>query len=261
MSINLEGRAAVVTGGSRGIGRGIAWRLAESGADVLVVARKEAELKALAAEADAAFLPGRVEVFAANAGDPDQAEAAVEFAMRTFGSLSILVNNAATNPFFGNLVDLDPQRAGKIVDVNQFGPLAWIGSAWRAWMAANGGVVVNISSIGAFGVERGIGYYNATKAAAIHMTRQLAWELAPRVRVNSIAPGIVKTHLSRALWEGREEQLLRGVPLGRFGQPEDIAEAALFLVSDAASWVTGQTLAVDGGALAGPAFDLEDGND
>lgn len=253
--IDLKGRTALVTGGSRGIGRSIAWALASSGANVLITSRKQADLDGVVADAEEARLPGAIAAYAANSGVPGQAEAAVAFALGHFGALDILVNNAAANPYFGNLVDLDPARAAKTVAVNQYGPLVWIANAWRAWMEQHGGTILNISSIGAFGTEPGIGYYNATKAAAEYLTRQLAYELAPRVRVNSVAPGIVKTYFSRALWEGREEQILRSVPMGRFGEPEDIANAALFLVSDAAAWITGQTLAVDGGSLVVPAAD------
>jgi len=247
---DFRGRAAVVTGGSRGIGRGIAWALAASGADVVISSRKQQDLDKVAAEA--AGLPGRIVPFAANAGDPEAAEAAIACAISTFGAVDILVNNAATNPFYGNLVDLDPARADKIVKVNQFGVVSWVASAWRAWMSQHGGVILNITSAGGFGVDRGIGYYNATKAAVIHLTRQLAAELSPAVRVNSIAPGVVRTDMSRALWEGRETELVGSIPLGRFGEPEDIAAAALFLLSDHASWITGQTLVVDGGVSARP---------
>lgn len=256
--IDLRGRTAVVTGASRGIGRAIALRLAECGADVLLTSRKQEDLERVAREAEAASVPGRVAAFAANAGDPDQAAAAIDFAMDTFGSIDLLVNNAATNPFFGDLVDLDPARARKTVEVNQYGPLAWIGNAWRAWMSEHGGAVVNIASIGAYGVEPGIGFYNATKAANVYLVRQLAWELAPRVRVNGIAPGLVRTHLSRALWENREQQFLDHIPLQRFGEPEDVADATAFLLSDSASWITGQVLSVDGGSLAAPPSGIDD---
>jgi NAD(P)-dependent dehydrogenase (short-subunit alcohol dehydrogenase family) len=119
-------------------------------------------------------------------------------------------------------------------------------------MAERGGAIVNIASVGGLATEPGIGYYNATKAAVIHLTRQFAAELAPTVRVNAIAPGIVRTQLARALWEPHEDALNRALPLGRIGEPEDIAAAAVFLAGTGASWLTGQTLVVDGGALVRP---------
>ena len=165
-----------------------------------------------------------------------------------FGSLDILVNNAATNPYFGPIIDIDQGRADKTVQVNQSGYLEWTQAAWRAGMAEHGGTVLNIASVGGLTVEGGIGWYNVTKAAVIHLTSQLAGELGPQVRVNAIAPGLVKTELARALWEPGEEPSPAPAPR-RLGEPEDIANAALFLCSDAASWITGHTLVVDGGAL------------
>jgi NAD(P)-dependent dehydrogenase (short-subunit alcohol dehydrogenase family) len=166
-----------------------------------------------------------------------------------FGSVDVLVNNAATNPYYGPLIDLDTPRADKTVRVNQTGYLEWARSAWRAGMSDQGGVVLNLASIGGLTVEGGLGWYNVTKAAVIHLTSQLAGELGPLVRVNALAPGLVKTEMARALWESGEESIARRLPLRRLGEVEDIANAALFLCSDAASWITGHTLVIDGGAL------------
>ena len=172
--------------------------------------------------------------------------------MARFGRVDVLVNNAATNPYHGDLLDLDLPRAEKTVRVNQYGMIAWTRCAWRAWMAEHGGAVVNIASVGGLIVDPHIGYYNATKAAMLHMTRQLAYELGPRARVNAIAPGLIKTELARAVWEVREPILTAKLPLRRLGTVEDVANAALFLASDASSWMTGQTLVLDGGATALP---------
>jgi NAD(P)-dependent dehydrogenase (short-subunit alcohol dehydrogenase family) len=185
----------------------------------------------------------------ANAGDPDQADACVAATVDAFGSVDILVNNAATNPYYGPIIELDTGRADKTVRVNQSGYLEWAQSAWRAGMADHGGVILNLASIGGMTVEGGIGWYNVTKAAVIHLTSQLAGELGPAVRVNALAPGLVKTEFARALWEPGEEAISKRLPLRRLGVPEDVANAALFLCSDAASWITGQTLVVDGGSL------------
>jgi NAD(P)-dependent dehydrogenase (short-subunit alcohol dehydrogenase family) len=166
-----------------------------------------------------------------------------------FGAVDILVNNAATNPYYGPIIELDTGRADKTVRVNQTGYLEWAQAAWRSHQAEHGGVILNLASIGGLSVEGGIGWYNVTKAAVIHLTRQLAGELGPGVRVNGLAPGLVKTQFARALWEPAEETIAGRLPLRRLGEPADIANAALFLCSDAASWITGHTLVIDGGAL------------
>ena len=248
MELSLSGKVALVTGASRGIGKAIARAYADAGASVLLSSRKQDALEAAAAE-----IGGDVDVVAANAGDPVQAASAVDRCMERFGGLDILVNNAATNPYFGPMIDIDLERYDKTWDVNVRGPLVWTQLAWRAAMAERGGSVINIASVGGLSVEPGIGIYNATKAALIHVTKGLAAELAPSVRVNAIAPGLVKTDMARALWEPAEERIAASMPLGRLGEPADIADAALFLASDLASWVTGHTLVVDGGALLGPA--------
>jgi NAD(P)-dependent dehydrogenase (short-subunit alcohol dehydrogenase family) len=248
MDIRLDGQVALVTGASRGIGKAIATVLAESGAQVVLSSRKQDALEAAAAEID-----GETSVFAANAGDPDQAAAAVAHAIDTFGRVDVLVNNAATNPYMGPSIDIDLPRYDKTWDVNLRGPLVWTQECWKAWMRSHGGTVVNIASIGGMSVEPSIGIYNTTKAALIHLTKVLAADLSPGVRVNGIAPGLVKTDMARALWEPAEEQISRRTPLARLGEPEDIAHAALFLASELSSWMTGHTLVVDGGALIRPA--------
>jgi NAD(P)-dependent dehydrogenase (short-subunit alcohol dehydrogenase family) len=248
MDVRVEGRVALVTGASRGIGRAIAEGLAASGASVMLSSRKLVDLETAAAEIRAATRAD-VGVFAANVGEPDQAEACVAATVERFGGVDILVNNAATNPYFGPTLEIDVGRFDKTVAVNWRGPLLWTQAAWRASLAERGGVVLNIASIGGSSVEPSIGVYNGTKAAIMHLTRQLALELSPGVRVNAIAPGLVKTDMARALWEPNEEAIARHTPVGRLGEPTDIANAAVFLCSDAASWITGTTLVVDGGAL------------
>jgi NAD(P)-dependent dehydrogenase (short-subunit alcohol dehydrogenase family) len=247
MDLGLDGKVALITGGSRGIGKAIAARFAEAGARVMISSRK-----AEALEEAADSMEGDVVWFAANAGDRDEAAACVNAAVERLGGLDILVNNAATSPYFGPLMDLDGPRAAKTVQVNQEAVLVWTQLAWRAAMAEGGGSVINMASIGGLSVEPSIGWYNVTKAAVIHLTRHLAVELAPKVRVNALAPGLVKTDLARALWEPSERAIAARLPLRRLGEPDDVAKAALFLASDAASWITGQTLVVDGGAMVNP---------
>jgi len=249
MQISLEGKVALVTGASRGIGKAIAGAFAGSGASVMLSSRKQDALDAAADE-----IGGDTAVFAANAGEPDQIAACVAATVERFGRVDILVNNAATNPYMGRAIDIDLPRFDKTWQVNYRGPVVWAQEAWRASMADHGGNILNIASVGGLSVETSIGHYNVTKAALIHLTRTLAADLAPGVRVNAIAPGLVKTVFARALWEPAEEAIARRMPLRRLGEPDDIANAALFLVSDMASWITGQTLVVDGGALLGPSL-------
>jgi NAD(P)-dependent dehydrogenase (short-subunit alcohol dehydrogenase family) len=197
-----------------------------------------------------ASMPGDVGSFAANAGDPDAPRTCVAATIARFGAVDVLVNNAATNPYYGPLVGLDPAAADKTVQVNMRGLVLWTRAVWEAWMSEHGGNIINISSAGAYVTSHNLGYYNATKAAAVHLTRSLALELGPNVRVNAIAPGLVHTDMSEVLVTRFGDELAAKQPLKRLGVPEDIAAAALFLVSDAASWITGHTLTVDGGALA-----------
>lgn len=249
MQIRLEGKVALITGGSRGLGRAMAAAFADAGASVTISSRKAEDLQETADS-----LGKGVQWFAANAGDDEDAIACVEATIERFGRVDILVNNAATNPYRGPIIALDKPRADKTVQVNQWGPLVWSQAAWRGSMEEHGGTILNIVSGGAFGVVPMVGWYGATKAALVHTTRQLANELAPKVRVNAISPGFIKSGMNRGTWERTsDEELALRSPLQRLGTPDDIAYAALFLVSDLAGWITGQTLTVDGGSsVSGP---------
>jgi NAD(P)-dependent dehydrogenase (short-subunit alcohol dehydrogenase family) len=255
VEIRLDGKVALVTGGSRGIGQAIAATFAECGAKVVISSRKLDGLERSAAEIRERVPGAEIEVFAAHAGDPQAAHDCVEFAVQRFGTVDILVNNAATNPHYGNIVDVDVPRFDKTVEVNLRGPLVWTQEVWRQAMnpeaAKPGGSVVNLSSVSGLQYNDPIGVYGATKAALIHQTKHLAGELAPTVRVNAIAPGLVKTDFARMLWEGAPDDAKYPWPMQRLGLPQDIANAALFLVSDLASWITGEVLVVDGGAMVG----------
>lgn len=247
MELRLDGKVALITGASKGIGKAIAAAYAASGASVMISSRKADALEAAAKDID-----GDVAWFAANAGDPEATGACVAATMDRFGAIDIVVNNAATNPYMGPTLGISESQADKTVQVNLRGVVTVTRQCWEASLKDRGGVVINVSSAGGLQVDRGaIGYYNATKAALLHLTRQLAAELAPGVRVNAIAPGLVKTDFARALWEPDEQAVARHMPLQRLGEPEDIAGAAVFLASDAASWITGATLVVDGGLLLG----------
>ncbi|ACY99507.1 MULTISPECIES: SDR family oxidoreductase [Thermomonospora] len=254
MQTGLQGKTALITGASRGIGKASAMALAAEGANVVLSSRKQEALDEVAAEIRAAHPEVGVLAKAAHVGDAEQAAACMDAAIAEFGGIDVLVNNAGTNPYYGPMVDIDAARAAKTVEVNQFSIVQWTSLAWKKSMAERGGVIVNMASIGGMVTEGGIGYYNATKAAVIHLTRQFAVELAPKVRVNAIAPGLVKTHLARALWEPHEERISKALPLGRLGEPEDIANVVVFLAGDASSWMTGQTIVVDGGSIVRPSI-------
>jgi NAD(P)-dependent dehydrogenase (short-subunit alcohol dehydrogenase family) len=166
----------------------------------------------------------------------------------------MLVGNVGINPVFGPLVDLDLDAFRKILDTNVVSTLGLVQEAWRAWMAEHGGSVLIVASVAGLKSSQGIAAYGVSKAALINLTTQLAVELGPKVRVNAVAPAVVKTRFAEALFTGREEQVTAGYPVGRLGVPEDVGEAAAYLLGDGAGWVTGQTLVLDGGALSrGPA--------
>jgi NAD(P)-dependent dehydrogenase (short-subunit alcohol dehydrogenase family) len=192
-------------------------------------------------------MSGETAVFAANAGDPDAARACVAATVERFGGLDILVNNAATNPYLGPTLGVDRPRFDKTVQVNLAGPLFWSQAAWEATMAERSGVIVNVASVGGLRAEPGLGVYNVTKAALIHLTKQLASELGP-TRVVGVAPGLVDTDFSAVLVQNVGERMAATLPLRRLGEPEDIAHLVTFLASDLASWITGETFVIDGGA-------------
>jgi NAD(P)-dependent dehydrogenase (short-subunit alcohol dehydrogenase family) len=243
--LRVDGKVALVTGGTKGIGRAIAETLVAAGAAVCVTARRQEELDETVRTLRAAG--GNATCHAGSVGDPEAVEAGVAHCLAELGGLDILVNNAATNPWYGPVVAADLGAVAKTWRTNQEGPLRYVQAAWNAAMADKGGVVLNMSSVGGLRPSAGIGIYNISKAALIHMTKQLAIELAPTVRVNALAPGIIKTSFSRALYEADEAGTAARQPMGRLGTPDDVAAAALFLVSDASSWMTGEVLVVDGG--------------
>jgi NAD(P)-dependent dehydrogenase (short-subunit alcohol dehydrogenase family) len=243
----LDGRTALVTGGSRGIGLAIAQSLVDRGARVVLTARKP---EALAEAVTALGGPDVAVAVTGNAGDAEHRASAVRTAVETFGSLDMLVGNVGINPVYGPLVDLDLDAFRKILDTNVVATLGLVQEAWRAWMAEHGGSVLVVASVAGLRSSEGIAAYGVSKAALINLTTQLAVELGPKVRVNAVAPAVVKTRFAEALYEGREEQVARQYPVGRLGVPSDVGEAAAYLLGDGAGWVTGQTLVLDGGALS-----------
>ncbi len=242
----FAGKTAIVTGASRGIGLGIARRLVDEGARVLVTARNadalDEAVRELGGPEVAVAVPGR-------ADDTHHQEEAVARALDAFGSLDLLVNNIGINPDHGRLIDLDLGVARKMFEVNCLATLSWTQRVHRAWMAEHGGAVVNVTSVAGVRPSPGLGFYGASKAMLSHMTQMLAIETGPGVRVNAVAPAVVKTRFATPLYEGREEEVAASYPLRRLGEPEDVAAVTAFLLSDDAAWMTGQLLVADGGLL------------
>ena len=245
MELSLNGKSALITGGSKGIGKAIAKTFAEAGAKVMITSRKADVCESAAEEI------GHGCVWeAGNVGDPEHMEAAIERSISELGGVDVLVNNAATNPYAGPMIDADLPRWKKTIDVNMTAPFAWTQMVWQKYQQENGGVVLNISSVGGLQTNPMLGVYDVTKAGLIHMTKQFAAELAPGVRVNAICPGLIKTDFARMLWEGDAgDMVAQQYPLKRLGEVEDIAGAALYLAADTGSWITGQAIVLDGGGL------------
>ncbi|KUN41842.1 3-ketoacyl-ACP reductase [Streptomyces longwoodensis] len=239
----LSGKVALVTGASRGIGYGVAEALVARGDRVCITGRNEDALK----EAVDKLGADRVIGVAGKAHDEAHQAEAVARVMEAFGRVDYLVNNAGTNPVFGPIADLDLNVARKVFETNVISALGFAQRTWHAWQKDNGGAIVNIASVAGLAPSPFIAAYGVSKAALINLTQQLAHEFAPKVRVNAIAPAVVKTKFAQALYEGREEEAAAAYPLGRLGVPSDIGGAAAFLTSGQSDWVTGQTLVVDGG--------------
>ncbi|MFR9730106.1 SDR family oxidoreductase [Saccharopolyspora sp. MS10] len=243
MSKRFDGRVAILTGASRGIGLGIAERLVSEGAKVILTARKPEPL----AEAVAALGGDRAQGIAGKADDVEHQAEVVQRALAEHGRIDVLVNNAGINPAYGPIIDVDHAVARKTFEVNVLAALSWTQQVHRAWMGEHGGSVLNVSSVAGERPSPGIGYYGGTKAMLSLLTKQLGAELAPLVRVNAVAPAVVKTRFATALYADDEEGTASAYPLKRLGAPEDIGGAAAYLLSDEASWITGQVLTLDGG--------------
>ncbi|SHE27470.1 NAD(P)-dependent dehydrogenase, short-chain alcohol dehydrogenase family [Ferrithrix thermotolerans DSM 19514] len=250
MDISLVGKVAVVTGGSRGIGFEIAKTFAVAGADVVIFSRREESLIKARDEILEVAPLARISYRVGNASDLDLPFSVVESVISEMGRLDILVNNAATNPHYGPILTVSKEQMEKILTVNVVSLMRWTQAVWDLhWKDGTGGTVINIASIGGMSVGSGIGFYNVSKAAVIHLTKQLAAEMGPKVRVNSIAPGLVRTDMAKVLVDSYEEALASTLPLRRIGETPDIANTALFLASSLSEWITGANLVVDGGAL------------
>jgi len=241
----FDGKVALVTGASRGIGFAVAKRLVDEGAKVVITARKSEALQAAASEL------GNTLWVAGNADDAEHREQVLDLVATELGPLDVFVNNAGINPAYGPLLSIERPAMDKILSTNVVAALDWVRSVVHSGMPA-GAAIVNIASIAGLTPAPGIAFYGVSKAALIALTTQLALELAPGIRVNAVAPAVIKTNFARALYEGREEKVIEGYPLGRLGEPEDVAAAVAFLLSRDASWITGQTLVIDGGGSLRP---------
>lgn len=247
----LQDKTAIVTGASRGIGLAIAERIVAEGGRVVITARKKEALDEAVAALNAA---GGREVaigVAGNAADPAHQDEVIDTAIAQFGSADLMVNNTGINPSFGPLMDLDLDAARKIHEVNVLAALAWVQKLHKGWMGEHGGSIVNVASVAGLRPAPMIAYYGVSKAALIHLTEELAWELGPNIRVNAVCPAVVKTKFASALYEGREDEVARPYPLKRLGVPDDIGSVVAFLLSEDAAWMTGQHLIIDGGVLLG----------
>jgi len=243
MSKRFDGKVAIVTGASRGIGLGIAERLVAEGARVCLTARKQEALD----EAVQGLGSDNALAVAGKADDQDHQAEAVQRTLETFGSVDMLVNNTGINPAYGPMIELDHDVARKTFEVNVLSALSWTQRAHAAWMGEHGGAVLNVASMAGLRPAPGIGFYGTTKAALVHLTQELAVELGPDVRVNAVAPAVVKTRFASALYENNEDEVAANYPLKRLGVPSDISGASAFLLSPEASWITGQVLTLDGG--------------
>ncbi len=247
---DLTGKVALVTGGGKGIGKSIALGLAQCGAKVVVAARTAAEIEAVADEIRSSG--GEAAAQVTDITQPDQIDALVESALNSFGGIHILVNNAARS-FFRPLMDLREDGFDKIFDTNVKGTFLLSRLAAKIMMGHGGGRIVNITTVGAVRGGAMMGVYHASKAAVKMLTMCMAVEWAPfNILVNAVGPGLTRTHFSQPIWANPEveRQLVTRVPMARLAEPEDIVGAVLFLCSDAARFVTGQSLYVDGGTLA-----------
>ena len=244
----LDKKTAIVSGGSKGIGKAIALKYAQAGADVVICSRRKENLEAAVIEAESngfSLIP-----FECNTSNFDSIQSVVDLTMDKFGKVDILVNNAATNPYYGPILNSEDSHWDKIFDVNVKGYFNFAKACSISMIKNNYGKIINVASIAAKTPLEGLGVYNISKAAVVMLTKVLAKELGQHnIQINTLAPGLIKTDFSKALWEDENtyNKIVKSIPQGKMGTPEDISGMALYLASDASDFITGSIFTVDGG--------------
>lgn len=245
---NLESKTAIISGGSKGIGKAIAFKLAEAGANIVVCSRKIENLENCHKEAVENGY--EIDIVECNTSDKESIKKVVDFTIEKFSKIDILINNAATNPYYGPILDSEDSHWDKILDVNIKGYFNFAKICSDSMIENKSGKIINVSSIAAKTPLEGLGVYNISKAAVVMLTKVLAKEMAKdNIQVNTLAPGLIKTDFSKALWDNDEiyNKIVKTIPQGRMGEPEDIAGMALYLSSNASDFITGSLFTVDGG--------------
>ena len=246
--LNLAKKTAIVSGGSKGIGKAIAMKLAQAGANVVICSRRKENLDSAVNEAESnglTFVP-----IECNTSNKESIQSVVDYTIEKFDKVDVLVNNAAANPYYGPILNSEDSHWDKIFDVNVKGYFNFAKACSKTMIANNSGKIINVASIAAKTPLEGLGVYNISKAAVVMLTKVLAKELGEHnINVNTLAPGLIKTDFSKALWENEDthNKIVKSIPQGKMGSPDDISGMALYLASEASDFVTGSVFTVDGG--------------
>ena len=246
--LDLNKKTAIVSGGSKGIGKAIATKLAQAGANVVICSRKKENLDSAVNEAESNGLT--LIPIECNTSNNESIQSVVDHTLEKFNGVDILVNNAAANPYYGPILNSEDSHWDKIFDVNVRGYFNFAKACSETMIANNSGKIINVASIAAKTPLEGLGVYNISKAAVVMLTKVLAKELGEyNINVNTLAPGLIKTDFSKALWENEEthNKIVKSIPQGKMGSPDDISGMALYLASEASDFVTGSIFTVDGG--------------
>lgn len=246
--LSLKGKSAIISGGSKGIGKAIAFTFAKAGANVVICSRKKDNLEAAVEEAELQGL--HIDSLKCNTSDASSITEVVDYTIQQFSTIDILVNNAAANPYYGPILNSEDSHWNKIYDVNVKGYFNFVKACSQVMINQKSGKIINVASIAAKTPLEGLGVYNISKAAVVMLTKVLAKELGSQnIQVNTLAPGLIKTDFSRALWENEEtyNQIIKTIPQGKMGVPEDVSGMALYLASSASDFITGSLFTVDGG--------------
>ena len=246
--LSLTKKTAIVSGGSKGIGKAIAMKLAQAGANVVICSRKKENLDSAVNEAESNGLT--LIPIECNTSNNESIQSVVNYTIEKFDTVDVLVNNAAANPYYGPILNSEDSHWNKIFDVNVKGYFNFAKACSKTMIANNSGKIINVASIAAKTPLEGLGVYNISKAAVVMLTKVLAKELGEyNINVNTLAPGLIKTDFSKALWENEEthNKIVKSIPQGKMGSPDDISGMALYLSSEASDFVTGSIFTVDGG--------------